>query len=259
MARRLGKRWAIASILAISALGIGLVLPTLIGGWAPALHWACQPVGQVTNQTAQIPAQSLNAPYGGRVWANVTTPPGLILRGSNTGIILRAQDSDGGVSWNGFQANVTVFADENETMWGPGSNVRCTLPFEVVLNPTGEFSAGIALLGQGNLSDRQEPNVLYPGYANIVYFSNGFQAANSQNISTCGGSSQSIPVSSMHLTLWAHFTSGGANHTAPFNVPIVVSAFHYWFPANFGTWQVDNLSAPGGPGGGWAFSYSPCP
>ena len=258
--RRRWKRWtAIAGIAAV-VLIVGLALPTWVGGWAPLAHWTCQPGSQVLNQSAQIPAQLLNAPFGGRVWANVTTPPGLILRGTSIETGLGTSDSNGGVDWNGFQANVTVSTVENETAWGPGSNVRCTQPFEVNLIANGDVSTGIAILGPGNISDQHEPNVLFPGYANTIYFSNGFQAANSENISTCGGPAQSLPlVTSNYLTLWAHFASGGQNYTIPFTLHLVESQFHYWFPANFGMWQVDNLSAPGGPGGGWAFSYSPCP
>jgi len=33
------------------------------------------------------------------------------------------------------------------------------------------------------------------------------------------------------------------------------ATWSYWFPPDFGTWQIDNLSAPGGPGGGWAFNF----
>jgi hypothetical protein len=115
-------------------------------------------------------------------------------------------------------------------------------------------------MGQGNVSDQQEPVVLFPGHSNTIYFLNGFDTPDSGSISTCGEPAQSLPlVTSTHLTLWAHFASDGQNYSVPFNLPIVESQFHYWFPANFGTWQVGNLSASGGPGGGWAFSYSPCP
>jgi hypothetical protein len=44
------------------------------------------------------------------------------------------------------------------------------------------------------------------------------------------------------------------------NATVTVTAdFEYTFPSDSGVWGVDNLSAPGGPGGGWAFSYTPCP
>ncbi|MGC2034334.1 MAG: hypothetical protein WA761_02675 [Thermoplasmata archaeon] len=53
------------------------------------------------------------------------------------------------------------------------------------------------------------------------------------------------------------FTENEQNFSVPYVLPFT-EQYTYTFPANFGTWQVDNLSAPGGPGGGWAFSYSPC-
>jgi len=255
-ARRGWKRWGTLLGVAIVVLIVVLALPTWVGGWAPLAHWTCQRGSDVANETVQIPSLLLNSPYGGRVWGNVTFPLGFLpfgLVGESTG------DANGGADWAGFQSNITVSTVENQTVWGPGSNVRCSEPFSVSLSPIGNPSLGITLLGAGNLSDQHEPTVLFPGYVNTIYFLNGFEAANSENVSTCGGPTQSVPlVTSTSLTLWAHFVSDGHNSTAAFTVPIVDSQYHYWFPANFGTWQVDNLSAPGGPGGGWAFSYTPC-
>jgi hypothetical protein len=241
------------------AVVVGLLVPTVIGGWAPVLHWTCQRGAQVLNRSARIPAQLLNSPFGGWVWGNVTTPPGLIERGTGISDILGSSYYNGGVVWNGFQANVSVFTLSNQTAWGPGDSTRCSEPFEVDLIASGNISTGIALVLPGNVSDQHEPTVLFPGYPNILSFQNGFSTPNMANVSTCGGPAWSSPrVVSSDLTLWANFSIGTQNHVQPFLVPLVTSVFHYWFPANFGTWQVDNLSAPGGPGGGWAFSYSPC-
>jgi len=140
---------------------------------------------------------------------------------------------------------------------GPGPNKPCSLPFAVVLHPIGNPSTGITILGPGNYSDQSEPNVLFPGQSNSIEFSNGFTDANAPSISTCGAPAREIPLVSSHLSLWVLFSSNGVNRTVEFTVPVVTD-FSYWLPADFGTWQIDNLSAPGGPGGGWAFSYTSC-
>ena len=251
-----GRRRAIGLSLVAAAVVIVLFAPTLVAGWAPVLHWKCAPRGvALAATTVQVPALMLNSPYGGQVWGNVTFAPGF-LPGSLSG--MGTHDTNGGADWAGFQANVSVTTVENETVWGPGSNVRCSQPFEAVLDPIGNPSEGLQLLGPGNISDRQEPSVLFPGSPSTISFSNAFGVANSEEISTCDVPAQSLPAISSHLTLWVRFAWSGQNYTAPLNLPIIESSYHYWFPSN-GTWQVDNLSAPGGPGGGWAFSYSPCP
>jgi hypothetical protein len=78
-------------------------------------------------------------------------------------------------------------------------------------------------------------------------------------VSTCGSSTASLWVTSHYLTLWYRFSTGQGSATVSFTAPESGAGFHYSFPADFGMWQVDNLSSPGGPGGGWAFSYAPCP
>ena len=93
----------------------------------------------------------------------------------------------------------------------------------------------------------------FPGDAS-PYFSNGFYYANEQNISTCGRGTEGVNVTSSYLTVWVPFSYDGKNYTQPLILPYIQS-FHYSFPGRVGNWQVDNLSAPGGPGGGWAFNY----
>jgi hypothetical protein len=241
---------------AISAVLIVLLVPTVAGGWAPVLHWTCKLNSQVTTQGVQIPGLLLNSPYGGRSWANVTYPVGFLPDGlASEG----TQESNGGAAWAGFDSNLTVFNLENESVWGPGANNRCSQQFAVVLAPIGDPSVGITILGPGNVSDQREPTVLDINESNGISFFNGFLQSNFESVSTCGGDAQSLPlVDSTYLSLWFHFDVNGASHAAPFDVPMIGAQFHYWFPANFGSWQIDNLSIDGGPGGGWSFSYAPC-
>ncbi|HTW55959.1 MAG TPA: hypothetical protein VMG36_05895 [Thermoplasmata archaeon] len=203
----------------------------------------------------QLPALLLNSPFGGKAWANVSLPAGFV-PGDLTGV--GTLDENGGADWAGFQSNVSVYSVANETRWGAGPNARCSSPFEVDLVPIGNPSEGLTILNPGNVSDSLEPRVLFPGTSNSIYFSNGFESANMANISTCGESGWSTNISSNRLTLEVQTETGGKNFTAAFQLPIVRAVYHYWFPAN-GTWNIDNLSEVGGPGGGWAFSYAPCP
>jgi hypothetical protein len=255
------RKVSVVTVIVASAVVAGLFLPTAVAGWAPVLHWTCQTTTQVMEgQSAPIPAQLLNAPFGGNVSGNVTARAGVFTQGNGSYYeFLGTSDSNGGVDWNGYHANVSAFADQNVTVWGPGPNVRCAGPFKVELQPDRAVFTGITLINPGNYSDQQVPDVLFPGYSNVISFSDRFEGANHANVSTCGNQAIAYPVESSYLTLWAHFSWHGKNRTAEFKVPILGMEFRYLFPANFGTWQVDNLSAPGGPGGGWAFSYSPCP
>jgi len=68
----------------------------------------------------------------------------------------------------------------------------------------------------------------------------------------------SLPVRTLGLSVSFRIDLGNQSFWIATELPFT-EQYHYSFPANFGTWQVDNLSAPGGSGGGWAFSYSPCP
>jgi len=164
-----------------------------------------------------------------------------------------------------FTVNATVYAQSNVTTWGPGTNSRCSQPFSIGLSSPSIYAlAGGGILGVNNTSDANEPSyaLIYEGTPNQIHsltFDNSFGVANAANISTCGGPARSLPlVLSNYLNVWFPVTIRGQNLTVPYTIPVTES-YHYIFPADFGTWQVDNLSAPGGPGGGWAFSYSPCP
>lgn len=208
------------------------------------------------SESGQVPALLLNSPYGGRAWANVSLPDGYLPGHLNR---LGTQESNGGAAWDGFEAIFTSSLMGNVTSWGPGPNVRCTQLYSLAVAPGENDSLGIPLLGPGNVSDLGEPTTVAPNAYSFVLFQNGFNASNAPSVTTCGGSSESLPpVQSTSLELKIRFGAIGRSGELTYNFPSLAGEFHYWLPANFGTWQVDNLSASGGPGGGWAFSYSPC-
>jgi hypothetical protein len=261
--RRRWKRWtAIAGIAAV-VLIVGLVLPTWLGGWAPVLHRTCVAGAAVKNEQIFVPAVLANSPYGGKVFDNGSLPadlPGAPGYPTNPSA-LGAPARNGSAAGAFFIVNLGIHRSDNSTAWGPGANVVCTTPFIVdflPVNSSGHPSvvAFVVIPTPSNLSNVGEASQLIA--PPTVVFSNAYEAGNDGNVSTCGGPARWIPFESPHLTVWVQLGPLSGNATVPIVLPFPME-FNYWFPANFGTWQVDNLSAAGGPGGGWAFSYSPCP
>lgn len=244
---------------------VGLFGPTAIGGWAPLAHWTCDIVARPASTIAWIPAILVNAPYGGYAAGNATIPPGLIENGEGLGSAVGLPASNGSVGGVFFHVFANLSQEENEIAWGPGPNSRCTGSEVTSLaiyfgSPSGQIYSGI-LGNTGNRSDVGEPNMYNLSTAPVdrtVLFDNGFSGANQANISTCGNPQKWIWVLSPGLTIRLSLTLEQQATPAVDFLPFP-QAYHYFFPADFGTWQIDNLSAPGGPGGGWAFSYSPCP
>lgn len=163
--------------------------------------------------------------------------------------------------------NITSF--ENISVNGLGADTYCTSPFAVSVDlHGGQFQGGSPLVPPpSNMSDIGEPRVSYLLWEGpngsverpTAYYENGFTVSNMPNISTCGGPAQVRVSVSKSLTLWYPYNDTGTVRLVPVTTTTVVNTYTYVFPANFGTWEVDNLSAPGGPGGGWSFAYSPCP
>lgn len=245
------------SIAVGAGLAVAITLTSLAGNLNPFEHIVCTDGSQVyTTGTVQLPGVLLNSPYGGSVHGNVSFPafglPGVIES-------MGTSDFNGGADWAGYGANVTVLTVENHTSNGLGRNSPCTQAFRVEVTPEGGGSGGISIMGPGNTSDIDEPPVLPSGVPGNISFDNGFRLSNSANVSTCGGRAVNLTTISTHLTAWMSWSRAGQNHTLEFDVPFIEEQFIYGFPASLGTWAVDNLSAPGGPGGGWAFDYlGPC-
>lgn len=252
------RRWAVLGIVIALAVVTGLLAPTVVGSWVPVLHWSCQDQTTVNRASIEVPSLLVNSPYGGWAAANVASPFGFLPSGV---LSMGTGPSNGSAAWAGYLSIVTVFSTRSILVAGPGINAPCDQPYRVRLTPSGDLSQGIPILGDGNRSDANETSILFPNAAtpyNNITFDNSFHAPNQAEITTYGSTAKSIPVGSSYLTLSYSFRVGHQNQTVAFSSPMTESLFHYWFPADFGTWQVDNLSTPGGPGGGWAFSYSPC-
>jgi hypothetical protein len=259
---------AAACAITVTLVSLGL---TVVVGWAPLLHWQCRPGSQVAELTdSYIPAVLVNSPYGGRAWGNGSLPatfPGVYEGPPPAGVTRVAYGtgaSMGAALGAFFAVNASFYRVANATEWGPGKTVRCSQLFEATIGPPSAYvEAGGGILGANNTSDASEPShaLIFEGtrdQTNSSLFDNAYRTDDYPTISTCGGPALSLAlVSSDRLTVWFPVTVQGQSTVVPF-VLAVDETYHYVFPANFGTWQVDNLSAPGGPGGGLAFSYAPC-
>lgn len=268
--RRRRRIYLVIVAVAIATISISFVL-TAIGGWAPILHWSCSSEGEPLQLTQEyVPAVLVNSPYGGRAWGNGTLPanyPG-VWNGPPPVGVTKVAFGTGAVEGEAlgafFAVNVSIERLQNATEWGSGANIRCSQSVLVTIAPpVVTTEAGGGLLGLNNTTDSSEPSYawIFQGTSDQLpsaYFDNAFAESNSPLISTCGSGSKSLNMTlSSYLDVQFRVDLAGLISTVPFVIPVSES-YQYWFPSGFGEWQVDNLSAPGGPGGGWAFSYSSC-
>jgi hypothetical protein len=230
---------------ACAAVGIVVLFAlTAAAGWLPLPHWTCQQGPVETSETVWVPVLLLNAPFGGS--------------GSGNSSVLGTQVTNGNATGIFMESDLNISTQQNTTVWAEGQNARCSGGW-LFSYATANAYAGIGLETSGKASNTGETNTsnLTSGTPPI-HFDNDFATSNAPNVTTCGLSGERIPVESSWLTIKLPITVGGHEALVPWTFSLEQS-FSYWFPANFGVWQVDNLSAPGGPGGGWAFSYSSCP
>ena len=253
----------IAAIVVVVIAGMTVIAP-----WAPAAHITCGRGTQISQETMWVPVSLLNAPYGGSASVTATLPGNMFGNPQAPNIVGQSDLLNGSIWGAFFKVNLTVYLTGNVTVWGPGSNNRCLQPFQVVAGSSGDFFqgalflwSGAPLFGPNSTSDIHEPEVLNfsaaPGDSSTIFW-NGFYSADSLSVSTCGAGAALSLAQSNFLNVGVPVRWNAQQFTVTVSLPIVQD-FTYRFPANFGTWQIDNLSAPGGPGGGWAFAYSPCP
>ena len=271
-APRRGRRTLV--VLALAAAIVVIPAATWFAPWAPLAHWTCQTGNAVARETDRwIPAVLVNSPYLGSAsgngsmswtfpgaWNGPPPAPGQVLR---TGWGTSA--SNGTAAAALFMVNATLYRLVNLTAWGPGTNTRCSGAYSAELDAPSIYGGSSTLIHtHTNLSDADEASNISAfdspsNVSRLVFIDDGFTRANEQYISTCGSPGVTRPFVTSFLTAGLPFTVGGRTVTAPYIFPFV-QAFNYTFPADGGIWQVDDLAiGPNAPGGGWAFSYTPCP
>jgi len=255
-------------------MSAALIVPTYVGGWAPLLHWVCVNGQLVSHQVDRwIPSVFVNSPYGGEAtgmgmmawdfpgaWNGPPPPPGHTFKwgwGTNA--------SNGKAGTIFFIVNASLYRVHNSTAWGPGANDRCKVPYAVDLeSPTRYGGLSDAIPTPSDLSDAGEVDNISivntpANLSTVVYFNNSFTTPNAQSVTTCGSSTQILPFESNFLVIGIPFGVDNRTIIMPFTLPFTES-FNYTFPADLGTWQIDNLAAGAdAPGGGLAFSFVACP
>lgn len=248
-------------------VAVGLTLTTVVsvaGGVELAAHTQCSLSGPVGQGIFWTPWALVNAPYNG----SVTWTAQFELFEKGMGLVLvnlsgPPHTSNESVATGYFETeNWTVYFQTNVTRWGPGTNAPCGKRF--VAEPSAPaYDVGVdgpVLQGPGNTSNVNEPTTF--NYRNGPYpsavFANEFEAPNLPNITTCDGPSKTVNFSSagFQVGLILASTHGPVSMTLT-----IVSAEHfvYLFPADGGTWEVDDLlDNPGLTGPGLAFAWSPC-
>jgi len=254
--------------------GVAAALVLVSLAWSPPgaspTHVECSVVGPVANVSSlYIPAVLVNSPYGGGAWGNGTFPatfPGIWNGPPPRGVKAVAYGTgalNGSAEGAFFTVNASINSVQNLTVPGPGPGSPCSLPYSVSLgSPPYYLEAGGGILPQNSTTDVGEPSTATiagtHGVFSVASFNNSFTQSNELSLSTCGGAARSISlIESSYLDVSVPVLGPNGSQEYPYTIP-VQETYHYFFPADFGTWQIDNLSAPGGPGGGWAFSYQPC-
>jgi hypothetical protein len=260
--RRTAKWLGLLGALAVCVL---LLLPVLTA-WGPLFHWECETKGRIYSQHMMIPAVLVNSPFGGNATGDgYMAPdfpggPGYPNRSGGYGEV----DVNGSAGGPFFSVNLSLCRESSTVVLGPGYDSKCPSIYAVGFEQSWNSFRGVTgatLLGRGNTSDANEPTTVsfaaFAGSPLTPSWNNSFFRGTQSPLSTCGKGASSVHVVESGLPVMVTFDPSGLRISVPVTLPFQL-LFNYWFPPDFGTWQIDNLSAPGGPGGGWAFSYTPC-
>jgi hypothetical protein len=250
---------------------VGLVLLAVTtGSPLPGTHFACEKGKELASQFNWTPDLFLSAPYGGSVWGQVENSRGSDSGGARNGEVAMAFAM---IEWNLSSVNRVLVA-------GPGSSPACPTYFaEGAPNlPPWQQSGGCVgcdLIGPGNQSDASEPSSFNVSLwnssgsmgATSTTFHEGFTEDNNGTVSTCGGPARELNVTSKNLHFEVPFRLPHGTvvfEASVYNLVLInqwgyTANFTYFFPADFGTWEIDNLTlGANSPGSGLAFEYSPC-
>jgi hypothetical protein len=252
-----------ASLAVGAAIGIALTLTVAaIGGLTFSSHIVCVQGGDVADVLFWTPWSLVNAPYLGST--NYTAHFWLYELFGPTNVTLKGGFPFDNISAGGYfeTENWTVFSQANSSQLGPGSNSPCRSAYgaERSLTRFTVSTNGANLESVGNTSDMNEPTT-FPNATSqhpSAVFANGFVEANQAPVSTCGGPAKELNLtsSSFDISLTVPGPSG------PITSLTSVASFEnftYHFPANGGTWQVDDLQENSGlRGPGLAFSWHAC-
>lgn len=240
--------FSMTAVLLGAAIGGGLVIA--------AFHFStpgqCVPLVPIANLTISTPVMIINSPYLGAASGTLTTFTNI--SGHPYTITQATGSRNGSIAYLLQLLNWTVWTTHHV---GTGSG-SCHGVYSLSWVPTGT-SVLNSSANYTNDSDSQQyigggsppwPNGAPLGY---VYFNDSVTEGTFE-VSTCGGSAIHLQARSTYLDLRIPFAFQGVWHTQDVSFRALTN-YTYTFPTNSGVWSVDALNLPGGPGGGWAFSY----
>jgi hypothetical protein len=231
-------------------LGAALACPFALGVLSAAPP--CQQGSLVaTLSDALTPWIIVDTPFAGYAEGQYTWQNGSVTNN------LRFSDGENGSVFGYFEfENWSIYTEQPS-----GGLARCSASFEAVAHDTGTSSINGNPLDTTVQfeNDSAAPTSIGSNASGIpvTYYDASFQSE-TFSVSTCGSGWTNLTTASDTSRFGLGFLAGGSWHILTETATISAQYF-YHFPPNAGTWSVDNLSSPGGPGGGWAFSYlGPC-
>jgi hypothetical protein len=259
--RRGGRapRWS-STVVGV-AIGLGFAISVLgSGGSGFFSHTICRTGESVGGGTFWTAYSLTNAPYHGTGYYRAEF--GLFELLGFTEVNARGDVSNGNLSTGYFETQRwTLYVQSNDTVNGPGLDRPCASRYSASPStPAPDISAqGLPLQGPGNTSNAGEPTTFNDSDSiPSVVFSNGFVSTNHAPVTTCGKTATELNFTSDSFDV--SITINGTTGSTSAIVSIAsVENFTYDFPANGGTWLVDDLQLnPGLRGPGLAFSWQPC-
>jgi hypothetical protein len=244
---------SVAAVMIGAGVGVGLVAAWATVG-APT---QCIPSEPITTLLTLTPVLIVNSPYGG--YANGT----LTIYANTSTQTARVTETTG--ARNG---SVTYLLDRvNWTIWTTqrvgNPTGSCAGIFAYSEAPAGSVQIGLST-PENYTNDSQAPQFSGDGGVDsatggpysVLYFNDSYSRF-SWGIGTCSGLGGETAASSSYLSYRIPFEYLGSPHVASVTVNELTN-YTYWIPPG-GNFYVDELSSPGGPGGGDSFTYLPCP
>ncbi len=242
------------------AIGCVVALGVVGGTLIVSSHTSCGVGAAIVTESFWTPYSLTNAPYLGST--NYSASFALFERIGPTQVTLsNGTLGAGNLSTGYFETqNWTAYTLTNQSEVGSGVDTPCLTGYTAIPSaaPVEISVDGEPLQGPGNTSNLNEPTSFDEHPPASAVFANGFVSANLPSISTCGRPAESQSFSSRGFDVLLPFETGQTTLSVVVTI-ISTESFQYHFPADGGTWIVDDLQdGPGMQGPGLAFSWEPC-
>lgn len=251
--RNAPRRWPFRLVTAgatllVVALVIGVTLiPLVLSPWSLIVHFECRPGVAIATQDLWTPEVLVNAPYGG--FGNGT---GSVVAETALNTTVSNASAEGLFELREW----TVATPVRTLVAGPGANAFCG-SYLATSRTLGDYASHTLLAMRNATSDAgQNVSFSFFGHDSVV-FHNGY-AESDFTVGTCHRGGVRLATNAAWMAVEIPFAVGGSNRTVPATIQ---GAFNYTYslPGGFGVWSIDDLNlGANAPGGGYAFSYTPC-